>query len=94
VNVWRLTSAGAAKRLETAAISLTNASAKSLTASSSSLSVAAFIEMPTFSSVCIVSCASSRFSSRLARQRPWSRNASNVAGGIVLTVSLPISSST
>ena len=42
----------------------------------------------------IVSRASSTSSVRLARGRPWSRKASNVAGGIVLTVSGPISSST
>ena len=34
------------------------------------------------------------FSSRLSRSLPWSRNASSVAGGTVLTVLGPISSST
>ena len=38
--------------------------------------------------------APSMSSVRLSRTRPWSRNASMVAGGIVLTVSAPISSST
>ena len=38
--------------------------------------------------------ASSIFSSRLSRGTPWSRKASSVAGGTVLTVLGPISSST
>ena len=77
----------------TAFSSFPKASEKSCTPSMRSLSVTSFMEIPTSASVAIVSAANSTSSTRLARGRPWSRNASKVAGGIVLTVSGPISSS-
>src|SRR5260370_11491683 len=70
------------------------ASAKSLTPSTSSLSVTSFIEMPAFPRSAMVFAAASTFSVRLGRSLPGSRKASNVAGGIVSTVAAPISSST
>src|SRR6267378_1246716 len=80
--------------LPVASSSCLNASAKSFTPSTTSFSVTSFMEMPAFSSEAITLEASSTFSVKLGRTRPWSRKASKVAGGIVSTVSGPISSST
>ena len=52
------------------------------------------IEMPAFARAFIAASAPEMSSSMLCRSRPWSRKASIVAGGIVLIVSAPISSST
>src|ERR1700747_1872991 len=69
-----------------------NASAKSFTPSTTSFSGTSFMEIPAFSSASMVLAASSRFSVKLARTRPWSRNASTVAGGRGSTVSAPLRS--
>ena len=61
---------------------------------STSLSVTSSSEMPARSSSPSTRCASAGILSRLSRSLPWSRNASSVASGMVLTVSGPISSST
>src|ERR1700730_3699112 len=71
-----------------------NASAKSFTPSTTSFSVTSLMEMPAFSSEAMTLAASSTFSVKLGRTRPWSRKASKVSGGIVSTVSGPMSSST
>jgi len=63
-------------------------------ASSKSVSVTVFMEMPARSTASIVSAAFSRSSVRLMRSRPCSRKALKVAGGMVFTVEGPISSST
>src|ERR1700722_3054757 len=60
----------------TAASKVSKAEENCFTPSSVSLSVAAFIEIPAFSSPCMLWCAASTFSSRLLRGLPWSRNAS------------------
>src|SRR5579859_1782398 len=78
----------------TAAISLANASAKRLMASSRSWSVTFCMEMPAFSRFVMVASAAARSASSVRSTVPWSRKASMVAGGMVLTVSGPISSST
>src|SRR5208337_404135 len=85
---------GVAELFFTASSSLSNASAKRRTPSSVSLSVTSFIEMPTAATVCMILAAPARSSVRLGRGWPCSRKASNVAGGIVFTVSGPINSST
>ncbi len=83
-----------ARLCATAPSSLSAASANSFTPSASNWSVTASSEMPARSSASRTRCASSTPSSRVGRSLPWSRNASRVAGGSVLTVSGPISSST
>src|SRR5262249_30072249 len=72
--------------------SCANASANSLTPSTTSLSVISFMEMPTSAKVVIVRSALATSSVKLGRSLPCARNASNVAGGIVSTVSAPMSS--
>ena len=84
----------AARLAATEPSSLSAASANSSTPSCTSFSV-----MPSRSSLCsataaITARASSKPSVSEARAWPWSRKASIVAGGMVLTVSGPISSST
>src|SRR5208283_5258725 len=71
-----------------------NASAKSFTPSRSNLSVTSFMEMPAWPRLSIVFTAPATSSVRLLRNLPWSRKASKVAGGMVSTVSAPMSSST
>src|SRR6266849_6875995 len=80
--------------LPTASSRVLKASSKSFMPSASSLSVISFIEIPALARSAMVFAAPSTFSVRLGRNLPWSRKASNVAGGIVSTVSAPMSSST
>src|SRR6266850_7035226 len=86
--------AGTPAVLLTASSRVLKASANSLTPSTISLSVTSFIEIPALARSAMVFAAPSTFSVRLGRSFPWSRNASIVAGGIVSTVSAPMSSST
>ena len=77
-----------------AASNFRNASANMCTPSSTSRTVMLSSEMPAASRAESTACASSVPASRLCRARPWSLKASSVTGGIVLTVSGPINSST
>ena len=71
-----------------------NGSTNFLRPSASSSSVTFSREIPAFSRASRVSMAPETSSSRLGRDRPWSRKAERVSGGTVFTVSGPISSST
>ncbi len=67
---------------------------KSCTPSRTSCSAIVSMSMPVRASLAITASAPGTSSSIVARTTPWSRNASMVAGGMVLTVFGPISSST
>lgn len=78
----------------TAAIILSNGSTNKGTASINNLSVAFFNEIPAFSKSASVFSAASVSSVKLPRNFPCWRKAFHISGGIVFTVSAPISSST
>ncbi len=96
VYVWRpaIASAGARQLASTAASSSAKASENRRTPSASSRSVTSFKETSSSARASSVACAPARPASSESRNRPCSRKASYVAGGIVFTVSGPMSSST
>src|SRR6516225_3367261 len=94
---WRLNDGfrghGLALFCSTTVCNWLNASSKRRMASSRSVAVTCFMEMPAFSRSDMALSAAGRSASRVRLRTPWSRKASMVAGGMVLTVSGPISSS-
>ncbi len=78
----------------TAPSSLSAASMKSCTPSSTRVSPTLAMSMPASARHVMTRSAPATSSSMALFRVPWSRNASMVAGGMVLTVSGPISSST
>ncbi len=92
--VLSLSPSMAARFAATDPSSLSAAAANSSTPSTTSALVTSSSPSPCSSAAAMTARAPSRSSVRLARGCPWSRNASMVAGGMVSTVSGPISSST
>ena len=91
----RSPSSSVRRRCAMAPNSLSNASANCCTPSLTSSSVTSFSEMPCCSSSASTARAPATSCSMASGvTSPWSRNASIVAGGMVSTVSRPISAST
>ena len=65
---------------------------KDTTPSASNFTQTVFISISNFLRFSIISCASPASAARISFASPWSKKASRVASGTVLTVFLPISS--